>query len=235
MSKSLIFLSHLLKSLFSTPGTYYILGVYWLLLSYIFSLLVTQLNQAHITPVIWWAGFASIFLVPALSLNTYQKGEGDGFFALIRTMGMKHAHFTFCYFTKLMILILVLNSVLFLQLLFLLLYSVPDLGLHGTALAGLFLLQASFISFSLFLSSLSRDRILCLVLSIALLLGLWLLSYADQLFSGSLSFLGVLLKTCSPYFLFTHFLSGAFYPSEILILAVWIFYPLYLCSLQGER
>ena len=234
MKPAIILLAHLTKVQFSAPRTFYIIGAYWLLLSYIFSLVITQLDHAHITPVFWWAGFASIFLIPCICLNSYQKGEGDSFFGLLRTLGPGYPTFTLCYFIQILILILTLDSMLGLHLLFICIYASPDLGLHFAALGGLFLLQIAFASLSLFLSSITRDQLLYLIITILSLLGLWLLSYADQLFSGSLLSVGQFLKASSPYRIFTHLMSGSCLPTDLLIMVIWITFPPGLAAIQGD-
>lgn len=227
-------LAHLIQVQFFAPRTYYILGAYWLLLSYIFSLVITQLDHAHITPVFWWAGFASIFLIPCICLKSYQKGEGEGFFGLIRTLGPGYTTFTFCYFVQILVLIGLLDSMLGLQLAFIMIYASPDVGLHCCALLGLLLLQLAFTSLSLFFSSITRDSLLFLTLSILSLLGIWLISYADQLFTGSFFSVGQFLKVSSPYRIFTNLMGGSCLPSDLLIMGIWIIFPLGLASIQGE-
>jgi|GEM_PF-1049579 hypothetical protein len=235
MNQFFLLSAHLLRVQISSSGTYYILGAFWLLLAYIFSLSMVQVRQANIIPVFWWAGFSSLFLIPILCLNTYLKGSVDNFFTLQRTLGISTASITLGYFVQRVVLLLLLDSILAIQYGFLVLYGSPDHGLHTCAFLGLLCLQMAYLSVSLFVSSLSKDRILTMMTSVGLLLGLWLLSYANQLFSGILTPLGQILRKGSLYYPFSHFLSGAFYPTELLSLCIWIFFPLWLCSIQGKR
>ena len=125
------------KSIFLSPFHWCLVGVYWLLLGYIFALLIEQTGRAYLGAPIWWCALFSMMGSPILCMNLFSKNNRADFTLLLQTIQIPSACIILSHYIPILMLFLIIDSCLLTQWVFLKHYGNPDLGLHASAFLGL--------------------------------------------------------------------------------------------------
>lgn len=224
-----------IKTILMSPLSWCIVGIYWLLLGYIFALLVEQTGRAYLGAPIWWASLLSMIGSPLLCMNLFSKSNRADFTLLLQTIQINPLVLVLSSFFPLLLYFLAVDACLVVQWLFMIKYGNPDTGLHHSAFLGLLGLQSSYLALGVLCAALTRSSIASLFSHFGLLISSWLLYYANHLFQDDLAWISVIIRELSLYKHFYAFLQGAFFEHDALAFVLFTFVPLYLASIALKK
>jgi ABC-2 type transport system permease protein len=192
-----------LKSYFSSPIAYIVLGFWALLYGYFFvailqffvrqSMQMNQfgmqgpqamnVNQQLIRPLVQNVTILVLFLLPMVTMRTYSEEKRSGTIELLLTSPVTDWQIILGKFLGAMALYGAMLAVTLVHLGILFVYGRPEWKPILTAYLGLLLLGGCFISLGLFISSLTKNQIVAGMVTFAVFLLLWVITWIGS-FSG---------------------------------------------------
>ena len=192
-----------LKSYFSGPIAYIAIGMWALLYGYFFvailqffvrqSMQMNQMgmqgpqsmnvNQQLIRPLVQNVTILVLFLMPMVTMRTYSEEKRSGTIELLLTSPLSDFQIIMGKFLGAMALYLVMLAVSLIHIAILFIYGHPEWKPILTAYLGLVLLGGCFISLGLFISSLTKNQIVAGIVTFAVFLFLWIITWIGS-FSG---------------------------------------------------
>jgi ABC-2 type transport system permease protein len=190
-----------LKAYFSSPIAYIVLGFWALLYGYFFvailqffvrqSMQMNQfqgpgamnVNQQLIRPLVQNVTILVLFLMPMVTMRTYAEEKRSGTIELLLTSPITDWQIILGKFLGAMSLYLACLGVTLIHLALLFMYGRPEWKPIVTAYLGLILLGGCFISVGLFISSLTKNQIVAGMVTFAVFLLLWIITWIGS-FSG---------------------------------------------------
>ncbi len=188
-----------LRSYFASPIAYAVIGFFALVFGWMFytflrffvmqSMQMSQMgmgpgqvnvNQAMIRPLILQISVVTLFVLPMITMRTYSEEKRSGTIELLLTSPVSDLEIILGKFLGALGLyaLMLLVTVPTITLLFW--YGDPDWKPVVTSYLGLLLLGGSFISYGLFISSLTKNQIVAGVLTFCTLLMLLLVSWMQD-------------------------------------------------------
>jgi ABC-2 type transport system permease protein len=192
-----------LKSYFASPIAYIVLGFWALLYGWFFvtilayfvrqSMQVSQfgmqgpqamnVNQQLIRPLVQNVTILVLFLLPMVTMRTYAEEKRSGTIELLLTSPVTDWQIILGKFLGAMGLYAAMLAVTLLHLGILFIYGNPEWKPIATAYLGLLLLGGCFVSLGLFISSLTKNQIVAGMVTFAVFLLLWVITWIGS-FSG---------------------------------------------------
>lgn len=190
-----------LKAYFSSPIAYIVLGFWALLYGYFFvailqyfvrqSMQMSQfqgpqamnVNQQLIRPLVQNVTILVLFLMPMVTMRTYAEEKRSGTIELLLTSPITDWQIILGKFLGAMSLYATMLAVTLIHLALLFIYGRPEWKPIVTAYLGLLLLGGCFISVGLFISSLTKNQIVAGMVTFAVFLLLWVITWIGS-FSG---------------------------------------------------
>jgi ABC-2 type transport system permease protein len=190
-----------LKAYFSSPIAYIVLGFWALLYGYFFvailqyfvrqSMQMSQfqgpqamnVNQQLIRPLVQNVTILVLFLMPMVTMRTYAEEKRSGTIELLLTSPITDWQIILGKFLGAMALYGTMLAVTLIHLALLFVYGRPEWKPILTAYLGLLLLGGCFISVGLFISSLTKNQIVAGMVTFAVFLLLWVITWIGS-FSG---------------------------------------------------
>ncbi len=191
-----------LKSYFSSPIAYIVLGFWALLYGYFFVAILqffvrqsmqmgqfsqgpqaTNINQQLIRPLVQNVTILVLFLMPMVTMRTYAEEKRSGTIELLLTSPVTDWQIIVGKFLGAMLLYSTMLAVTLIHLGLLFVYGRPEWKPIVTAYLGLLLLGGCFISVGLFISSLTKNQIVAGMVTFAVFLLLWVIEWIGS-FSG---------------------------------------------------
>jgi ABC-2 type transport system permease protein len=191
-----------LKSYFSSPIAYIVLGFWALLYGYFFIAILQffvrqsmqmgqfsqgpqamNVNQQLIRPLVQNVTILVLFLMPMVTMRTYSEEKRSGTIELLLTSPVTDWQIILGKFLGAMMLYGAMLGVTLIHLALLFVYGRPEWKPIATAYLGLLLLGGCFISVGLFISSLTKNQIVAGMVTFAVFLLLWIITWIGS-FSG---------------------------------------------------
>ena len=190
-----------LKSYFSSPIAYIVLGFWALLYGYFFvailqyfvrqSMQMSQfqgpqamnVNQQLIRPLVQNVTILVLFLMPMVTMRTYAEEKRSGTIELLLTSPITDWQIILGKFLGAMSLYATMLAVTLIHLALLFIYGRPEWKPIVTAYLGLLLLGGCFISVGLFISSLTKNQVVAFSATFGVFLFLWVINWIGS-FSG---------------------------------------------------
>jgi len=164
-----------------------------------------NVNQMILTPLMHNISILLMLIVPILTARLYAEEKSAGTDELLLTSPIRVSEIIsgkllagLAFYLLLLMLTIHFPAVLFK-------YANPDLGTALSGYLGLFLMGAAFISFGLFVSTLTDSQVVAAISSFALLLIFWILGWLAESQSG---LVGEVLGYLSMTQHFEHFGEG---------------------------
>jgi ABC-2 type transport system permease protein len=191
-----------LKSYFSSPIAYIVIGFfafvygyfYWVMLTYFVraSLQMGQMggpqsmniNEQLIRPLLSNVTVVVLFVMPMITMRTYAEEKRSGTIELLLTSPLTDVQIIVGKFLGALALYAVMLAVTMIHIGILFIYGSPEWKPLVTAYLGLLLLGGSFISLGLFISSLTKNQIVAGMVTFAVFLMFWVISWAGSVSSG---------------------------------------------------
>jgi ABC-2 type transport system permease protein len=192
-----------LRSYFASPIAYIVIGLFaalygfffWAILQYFvaqsmqmgqFGMQGPQsmnVNQQLIRPLVQNVTILVLFLMPMVTMRTYSEEKRSGTIELLLTSPVSDFQIIMGKFLGAMALYLVMLAVSLIHIAILFIYGHPEWKPILTAYLGLVLLGGCFISLGLFISSLTKNQIVAGIVTFAVFLFLWIITWIGS-FSG---------------------------------------------------
>jgi ABC-2 type transport system permease protein len=203
MSNVLAIANKELRSYFASPIAYIVIGLFaalygfffWAILQYFvaqsmqmgqFGMQGPQsmnVNQQLIRPLVQNVTILVLFLMPMITMRTYSEEKRSGTIELLLTSPLSDYQIIMGKFLGAMALYLVMLAVTLIHIAILFVYGHPEWKPILTAYLGLVLLGGCFISLGLFISSLTKNQIVAGIVTFAVFLFLWIITWVGS-FSG---------------------------------------------------
>ncbi len=190
-----------LKSYFASPIAYIVIGLWALLYGYFFvailgffvrqSMQMMQMqgpqamnvNQQLIRPLLQNVTILVLFLMPMVTMRTYAEEKRSGTIELLLTSPVTDFQIIMGKFFGAVALYVIMLAVTLVHLALLFIYGNPEWKPIFTAYIGLLLLGSCFISLGLLISSLTKNQIVAGMVTFAVFLMLWVITWIGS-FSG---------------------------------------------------
>ena len=197
MSNILTIAQKELRSYFVSPIAYVVIGFFAILFGYFYvaslSILVrfsaqagmfgmggpqtVNINEFMVRPLLSNTAIILLFFLPFLTARAYAEEKRSGTIELLMTSPLSDLQIILGKFLGAFTLFVVMLAVTAIHMGILFWYGEPELGPMLTGYLGLVLMGASFISLGLLVSSATRNQIVAGVITFALLLLFWVLSW----------------------------------------------------------
>src|SRR4029077_15062573 len=192
-----------LKSYFSSPIAYIVIGLWALMYGYFFVALLSyfvrqsmqmnqfgmqgpqsmNVNQQLIRPLLQNVNILVLFLMPMVTMRTYAEEKRSGTIELLLTSPVTDFQIIMGKFLGAMALYACMLAVTLIHIGLLFVYGRPEGKPIVTVYLGLLLLGGCFISVGLFISSTTKNQIVSFVATFATFLMLWVITWIGS-FSG---------------------------------------------------
>ena len=183
-----------LRSYFASPIAYVVVGLFAILFGYFFvaslSVMVQvsmqagmlgpqgiNVNEFMLRPLLSNTAIVLLFFLPFLTARAYAEEKKSGTIELLLTSPLSDLEIILGKFLGALTLFILMLAVTGLHMGILFWYGEPELGPMLSGYLGLLLMGASFISVGLLVSSATRNQIVAGVVTFALLLLFWILSW----------------------------------------------------------
>jgi ABC-2 type transport system permease protein len=196
MSNVLAIAQKELRSYFSSPIGYVIVGLFALLFGWFFyaylSIFVRNseqmmmggqtpnLNQHLVRGVLLNSAVIVLFVMPMITMRTYSEEKRSGTIELLLTSPLSDAQIILGKFFGAMGLYAAMLGVTLLYMLILFWYGDPEWKPIAAGYLGLLLLGGCFVSMGLLVSSLTKNQIVAGVATFALFLFLWVINWIGE-------------------------------------------------------
>jgi len=242
-----------LKSYFSSPIAYIVVGLFALLYGYFFVALLqyflrqsmqmgqfgqgpqaVNVNQMLVRPLLQNVTILILFMLPAITMRTYSEEKRSGTIELLLTSPLTDFQIIFGKFLGALGLYAVMLAVSIPHIAVLFAFGRPEWKPLVTAYLGLLLLGGCFISVGLFISSLTKNQIVAFMITFAVFLMLWVITWIGS-FSGPT--VDKLTQYLSIVDQFDDFGKGVLDTSHIVYYLSFITFGLFLTakSVDSER
>jgi ABC-2 type transport system permease protein len=203
MSNILAIANKELRSYFASPIAYIVIGLFALLYGWFFVAIMAyfvrssmqmgqfgmqgpqsvNVNQQLIRPLLQNVTILVLFLMPMITMRTYSEEKRSGTIELLLTSPLTDFEIIMGKFLGALALYAIMLSVTLIHLAFLFIYGRPEWKPILTAYLGLLLLGGCFLAVGLFISSLTKNQIVAGMLTFAVFLFLWVITWMGS-FSG---------------------------------------------------
>jgi gliding motility-associated transport system permease protein len=143
-----------------------------------------NINEQLIRPLLSNVTVVVLFVMPMITMRTYAEEKRSGTIELLLTSPLTDTQIILGKFLGALALYAVMLAVTLIHIGILFIYGSPEWKPLVTAYLGLLLLGASFISLGLFISSLTKNQIVAGMVTFAVFLMFWVISWAGSVSSG---------------------------------------------------
>ena len=190
-----------LKSYFSSPIAYIVIGLFALVYGY-FSAVMLQyfvrasmqmqmggqqalnINQDMLRPVVQNMTVVMLFLLPMITMRTYSEEKRSGTIELLLTSPLTDFQIIMGKFLGAMGLYAAMLVATLPHMAVLFVYGNPEWKPLATSYLGLLLMGGCFISLGLFISSLTKNQIVAAAITFSTFLLLWVISWIGSFSTG---------------------------------------------------
>jgi len=189
-----------LRSYFSTPIAYIVIGFFALLFGYFFYAMVVIFNQQSqlgglegggpsdmnaqlIRPLFLNASVIMLFVLPLITMRTYSEEKRSGTIELLLTSPLTDFEIIMGKFLGAMALYAAMLAVTLIHMVLLFAYGNPEWRVIVTGYIGLLLMGGCFISVGLLISSMTKNQIVSGMITFAVFLLLWVINWVAS-FTG---------------------------------------------------
>jgi len=193
-----------LRSYFASPIAYIVIGFFVLLYGYFFAVMLQyfvqsslqmsqmnpgpqNINEMLVRPLMQNVTVILLFVMPSVTMRTYAEEKRSGTIELLLTSPVTDFQIIMGKFLGAMGLYAAMLSVTFIHIGILFIYGEPEWKPIATSYLGLLLLGGSFISIGLLVSSLTRNQIVAGVVTFAVLLFFWIISWIGSFSSPAVA------------------------------------------------
>jgi len=200
MSNVLAIAQKELRGYFASPIAYIVIGFFALVFGWFYYVAVSYFLQASlqmgmpgagqvnintmaIRPLLQNVAVVALFMLPLITMRTYAEEKRSGTIELLLTSPLKDVEIILGKFAGALLLWCLMLVVTLIPMALLYAYGRPEWKPILTGYLGLVLMGECFISVGLFISSLTRNQVVAAVVTFAVFLFLWIITWIGS-FSG---------------------------------------------------
>ena len=251
MSNALAIAHKELKSYFASPIAYIIIGFFALVFGYFYVVSLLFFAQASlqmgmpgagqinihtmaIRPLLQNVSVVALFVMPLITMRTYAEEKRSGTIELLLTSPVTDTQIVLGKFLGALALYAMMLGVTLVHMAMLFIYGNPEWKPIVSGYLGLLLMGASFLSIGLLISSLTKNQIVAGMVTFAVLLLLWTLSWMADSAGPTMR---TVLEALSITGHFDDFSRGVIAVSHIVYYLSFITFGLFLTakSVDSER
>jgi ABC-2 type transport system permease protein len=240
-----------LRGYFASPIGYIIVGFFTFLYGYFFVVMLNyfmsqsmqmgqmggmsqNINEMMIRPLMQNVTVILLFVMPAITMRTYSEEKRSGTIELLLTSPVTDLQIILGKFLGALALYGVMLGVTLVHVAVLFIYGNPEWRTIATGYLGLLLLGGSFISMGLLVSSLTKNQVVAAVVTFALLLFFWIISWIGTFSSPTINSLTTYLSIIDHG---EDFWKGVIDTSHLIYYLSFITFGLFLTakSVDSER
>ena len=200
MNNVLVIASKELRSYFSSPIAYVVVGLFAVLFGYFFVVslsffvrismqagmggmggpLTVNLNEYLVRPLLGNTAVILLFVLPMITMRTYAEEKRSGTIELLLTSPLTDFEIILGKFLGAMALFGLMLGVTVLHMGILFWYGEPELAPLLSGYLGLLLMGGSFISLGLLISSATKNQVVAGTITFAVLLLFWVISWMSE-------------------------------------------------------
>jgi ABC-2 type transport system permease protein len=209
MRNYLAILNRELKSYFSSPVAYVVIGLFLVIAGIFFYLIISNfvqicmradmqaqyyrqappklnVNMMAIRPIFHNISLFALFFLPLVTMRLYSDEKKTGTIELLMTSPVTNLQSILGKFTAGAVLYLLMLACTFLYMILLFIYGSPEAGPIFIGYLGLLLLGLCYIAFGVFFSTLTDNQIIAAVSTVAFILFFWAIGWVSGMVSQSL-------------------------------------------------
>jgi ABC-2 type transport system permease protein len=171
------------KAYFLSPIGYIYIGLFIAVCSLFFYQDIFSYQSANFSSIFSPAGTVLTFIVPILTMRMFAEERKNGTEQLLLTSPKSVTEIVLAKFLGAAFVVLVSGGLTIVYYFILKHFGNPEVGTSIIALLGFLLLSLAYVSFGMFISSLTENQIVAAIVSIAVFLVLWLLPGFSMAFS----------------------------------------------------
>ena len=196
-----------LRSYFASPIAYVVIGLFAVLFGYFFIVSLSfmvrigmqagmmgmggpqtiNVNEFMIRPLLGNTAVILLFVLPMITMRTYAEEKRSGTIELLLASPLTDLQIILGKFLGAMSLFVLMLAVTLVHISMLFWYGEPELAPIVSGYLGLFLMGGSFISIGLLISSATRNQAVAGMITFAVLLMFWIISWAGDTSTGSIT------------------------------------------------
>jgi ABC-2 type transport system permease protein len=254
MRNFLAILDREVKSYFSSPIAYVVIGLFLLLSGIFFYLIVSNfvqicmradmqaqyyrmappklnVNMMAIRPILHNMSLFALFFLSFVTMRLYSDEKKTGTIELLLTSPITNLQSILGKFSAAALLFLIMLAGTFIYVILLFIYGNPELGPVLTGYLGLFLLGLSYIAFGVFFSTLTDNQIVAAVATFVFILFFWAIGWVSGIVSPGV---GEVLSQFSLIEHFEDFSKGVLDSKHIIYYLSFIAMGLFLSFVSIE-
>lgn len=166
-----------LKSYFFTPIGYIFIGLFIAVVSFVFYSYTFSQHYINFEYVLWDSIMVLTFITPVITMRMFAEEKKNGTDQLLMTSPRSIVSIVLGKFFAAAVVILITIAITFIYFGILKYFGSPSLVVALVAVLGFFLLAMSYISFGMFISSITENQIIAAIIPIVFFL---LLGYFSQ-------------------------------------------------------
>jgi ABC-2 type transport system permease protein len=241
-----------LKSYFSSPIGYVLIGLWVLLYGYFYISILAyfvrasmmgqmgqgpqavNVNQDLIRPLFYNVTIMVLFVLPGVTMRTYSEEKRSGTIELLLTSPVSDFQIIMGKFLGAMALYAAMLAVTLIHIGILFVYGTPEWKPIATAYLGFFLLGGCFISLGLFISSLTKNQVIAFMATFSVFLFLWVINWIGSFVGPTASAITSYLSIIDHY---DDFAKGVLDTTHLIYYLSFITFGLFLTakSVDSER
>jgi ABC-2 type transport system permease protein len=164
-----------LKTYFFSPIGYVFVGIFLALFSILFYLTTIYQGQTTFQFMFCYAViYSTVFLIPLLTMRMFAEERKNGTEQLLITSPRSMIAITLGKFFAAVAVILIAELLTFIYFAILCIFKTPDVPTVLTSMLGFLLLSMAYISFGMFISSLTENQVIAGIVTIATFIATWL-------------------------------------------------------------
>jgi len=243
-----------LKSYFSSPIGYVLLGFWSILFGYFYIIILSvflrnsmqaasmggpvsaNINQEMLRPLLYNVTILVLFILPGVTMRTYSEEKRSGTIELLLTSPITDFQIIMGKFLGAMGLYMLMLMVTWIHVGILFFFGSPEWKPILVAYLGLVLLGGCFVAVGLFISSLTKNQVVAFMVTFSVFLFLWVISWMT-----SASWAGPTVQAVASYLSivdhFDDFGKGVIDTTHVLYYVSFITFGLFLTakSVDSER
>jgi ABC-2 type transport system permease protein len=251
MRNSLAIAQKELRSYFASPIAYVVIGFfallygffYWVMMQYFMQTSMqmsveagtapVNINEVMLRPLFQNAAVIVLFVLPMVTMRTYAEEKRSGTIELLLTSPLTDVQIIVGKFLGALALYALMLAVTLIHVAILFYYGNPEWKPIVAGYVGLLLLGGCFLALGLFVSSLTKNQIVAGIVTFALALLFWIISWVSSFATG----LGEVANYLSIIDHFEDFAKGVIDTTHFIYYLSFIAFGLYLTarSVDSER
>ena len=172
------------KSYFLSPIGYVFIGLFIAMCSLFFYETAISLGSTNFEYMFYYAAQALTFIIPILTMRMFSEERKNGTEQLLLTSPRSMVGITLGKYIAAVLVTAVTELFTLIFFAILCYYKVPDISVTITTLIGFLLLSMAYISFGMFISSLTENQIIAATVTISSFIIMWFLPGISNIFNS---------------------------------------------------